>query len=110
MTSQELGPRLRALSEVHKEASQLIGDLSRFATPTTTSSLDEGPTRSELSSSIHQSLKEQEEDLEILKQEVDDLVSSGSGGSGVRRRDGEKDRDRVTFLTQVERLGEDLRS
>ena len=107
MTTQ-LSLRLKSLSESYREINQLINRLSKPSSRSGTSSplSGDGDTRAELSAEIHQSLKEQEEDYELLKQEVEDLASCGSG---VRRRDSEKDRDRVTLVSQVERLGEDLK-
>ena len=60
----------------------------------------------ELSAEIHQSLKEAEEEFEIIKQEVEDVTSSAFTG---RRRDSEKDRERLSLVANVGRLGEDLK-
>ena len=111
MTTQELTSRLRSLTEAHREVSVLIQRLSKLSPPATSNSNtpDEADSRVELSVEIHQSLKEQEEEYELLKQEVEDLTGSGAWGSGARRRDSEKDKERLTLVTQVERLGEDLR-
>ncbi|MCJ1283780.1 hypothetical protein MMC26_003111 [Xylographa opegraphella] len=111
MTTQELNLRLKSLSEALHEVSSLIAKLSKLSALSNTSSPhpDEAESRVELSAEIHQSLKEQEEDYDLLKQEVEDLDSSGSWASGVRRLDSEKDRERITLLTQLERLGEDLK-
>ncbi|MCJ1402587.1 hypothetical protein MMC11_005807 [Xylographa trunciseda] len=111
MTTQELNSRLKSLSEALREVSTLIIKLSKLSAPSTNSlpHSDEAESRVELSVEIHQSLKEQEEDYELLKQEVEDLDSGGSWASGARRRDSEKDRERITLLTQLERLGEDLK-
>ncbi|MCJ1380339.1 hypothetical protein MMC17_003442 [Xylographa soralifera] len=111
MTTQELNSRLKSLSEALREVSSLITKLSKLSAPSNNSSPhpDEAESRVELSAEIHQSLKEQEEDYDLLKQEVEDLDSGGSWASGARRRDSEKDRERITLLTQLERLGEDLK-
>ncbi|MCJ1393501.1 hypothetical protein MMC18_006376 [Xylographa bjoerkii] len=111
MTTQELNSRLKSLSEALREASSLIIKLSKLSAPSNNSSPhpDQAEGRVELSAEIHQSLKEQEEDYELLKQEVQDLESGGSWASGARRRDSEKDKERITLLTQLERLGEDLK-
>ena len=111
MTPQELSSSLKSLSEAHREASTLITRLSKLSsTPDTNpSQADETDNRVELSTEIHQSLKEQEEELEILRQEVEDLTSSGHWVAGARRQDSEKDRERLTLITQVERLDEDLK-
>ena len=111
MTTQELQSRLKSLFESHREAAVLISRLSKLGAQSGTSSPhpDDSESRVELSAEIHQSLKEQEEDYELLKQEVEDHTLGGSWGSGARKRDSEKDRDRLTLVTQVERLGEDLK-
>lgn len=111
MTTQELQPRLKSLFEAHREAAALISRLYKLGTLSTTGSPrpEDSESRVELSAEIHQSLKEQEEEYELLKQEVEDYTSGGSWGSGGRRRDSEKDRDRISVVTQVERLGEDLK-
>ena len=106
-----LSLRLKSLSESLREINQLINRLSKPYSRSGTSSPLSGDvdTRAELTAEIHQSLKEQEEDYELLKQEVEDLTSGGNWGSGIRRRDSENDGDRVTLVSQVERLGEDLK-
>ena len=111
MTAQELNSRLKSLFEAIREVSSLITKLSKLSAPSHNSSPhpDEAESRVELSAEIHQSLKEEEEDYDLLKQEVEDLDSGGSWASGARRRDSEKDRERITLLTQLERLGEDLK-
>ncbi|KZF25979.1 Sec20-domain-containing protein [Xylona heveae TC161] len=83
--TQSLTTRLNNLSDAHKFTVQLITRLSKLpsvpgALPASPVSED-GPAdaRVELSSEIHQSLKEQEEELELLKQEVEEINSSGSG-------------------------------
>ena len=111
MTTQELHSRLKSLSEAHRETIQLINRLSKFpSTPgSSPSNSTDGDPRVELGAEIHQSLKEQEEDFELLKQEAEDLTSGGVWGSGARRRDSEKDRERVALVSQIERLGADLK-
>ena len=111
MTIRELGSRLKTLSEVHRETSQLIARLSKLPLQPGSTSLtpDNADARVELSSDIHQRLKEEDEELELLKQEAEDITSGSSWGSTARRRDSEKDRERIGLVSQVERLGEDLK-
>jgi len=111
MTAQELQSRLKSLFEAHREAAVLISRLSKLGAQSGTDSPhpDDSESRVELSAEIHQSLKEQEEEYELLKQDVEDYTSGDSWGSGARRWDSEKDRDRIGVVTQVERLGEDLK-
>lgn len=66
--------------------------------------------RVELSAEIHQSLKEQEEEFELLRQEVEDQTDRGSWTSAARRRDSEADKERTALVAQITRLEEDLRS
>lgn len=111
MTTQELNSRLNTLSEALHEAFSHITKLSKLSTHlgSQATKADDEVSRVELGAEIHQSLKEQEEDYELLKQEVDDLDTSGIWGSGSRRRNSEKDTDRLNLTTQVARLGEDLK-
>ena len=62
-------------------------------------------------SDIHESLKQQEEDLELLRQEIDEVFESAGvgGGASARRRNSEKERERARVAAQAARLGEDLR-
>ena len=108
MSTQELNSRLKSLADSHKETLHLIARLSKLPSqPGSSSLVDEADARVELSAEIHQSLKEQEEDFELVKQEVEDLINRSGWGSAARRRDSEKERDRIALITQVERLGED---
>ena len=108
MTPQELSASLKSLSEAQKEASALITRLSKLS-PSPDTQVDEADDRVELSAEIHQSLKEQEEELELLKQGVEDITNTGPWASTARRRDPAKEQERLTLVTQVERLDEDLK-
>lgn len=110
MTSTSLSARLTALSDTHRQHLHLITRLSKLPVQPGSSSLnpDQGDARVELSAEIHQSLKEQEEELELLRQEVEDLTSTASW-AGSRRRDSQKERERAGLAAQVARLGEDLK-
>jgi protein transport protein SEC20 len=112
MTAQELQTRLKSHFEALRETSVLISRLSKLSVQSgrnSPHSSEETESRVELSAGIHQSLKEQEEEYELIRQEVEDFTSGGTWGSGARRRDSEKDQDRITLVTQVERLDEDLK-
>lgn len=111
MNPQKLSERLTPLFEAHKQALHLIHRLSKLPTQPGSNSLkpDAADARVELSAEIHQSLKEQEEEFELLRQEAEDLTSTGSW-STVRRREGETDKERTALAAQITRLGEDLRS
>lgn len=111
MTTQALNARLTSLFESLKQTQQLITRLSKFpAQPgTSPSNSDEGDARVELSAEIHQSLKEQEEDFELIRQEVEDQTNTSSWSSSSRRRDSGKDSQKTDLVAQFTRLGEDLK-
>lgn len=69
---------------------------------------EEGDVRLELSAEIHESLKGIEEDLELLRQEVEDVV--GTNNSIGRRRDSKAESERSRLAVLQARLTEDLRS
>ncbi|KAF2756737.1 Sec20 domain-containing protein [Pseudovirgaria hyperparasitica] len=109
MTS-TLSSKLTTLSESNKTISTLVHRLGKlnFQPGSTPLHGDEGDVRVELSSEIHDNLKQQEEELELLKQEVED-VSAGSRAPN-KRRDSEKNRDKARLVVQVARLEEDLKN
>ena len=111
MTTQTLNARLAPLFESLKQTQQLITRLSRYpAQPgTSPSNPDEGDPRVELGAEIHQSLKEQEEDFDLLRQEVEDQINTSVWSSSARRRNSAKDSARTDLATRVTRLGEDLK-
>ena len=106
MPPPDLSSRLKFLSDSHKETVRLIQRLSNFSPPTATA--EDNETRLELGADIHQSLKDQDEELELLRQGTEDLFSADTWSS-TRRRDSEKNKDRVALVTQVDRLAEDLK-
>jgi len=109
MTTPSLSTRLTALSDANKTTLHLIHRLAKlhFQPGSTPLDSEEGDVRVELSSEIHDNLRQQEEELELLKQEVEDVTSGGFVPS--RRRDSERDRERARLSIQVARLEEDLR-
>ena len=111
MNTQALTLRLQSLSDAHKQTTQLINRLSKLpAQPGSSPSYpDAADARQELSAEIHQSLKEQDEDLELLRQEIEDQTNTVSWTSAARRRDSERERDRTGLAARVARLGEDLK-
>lgn len=110
MASDNLSGRLQAVSDSHKQTLHLIHRLQKLPAPPGTSSSDpdQGDARVELSAEIHQTLKEQEEELELLWQDVDD--STSGGGSRSRRRESEREQEGERVAGQVARLGEDLKT
>ena len=111
MSVQSLQARLKPLSDALKQTQQLIGHLSKLPTQlgASPSNPDEGDARVELSAEIHQSLKEQEEDFELLRQEAEDQTNSLGWPSAARPRNSWKAREKTDLAAQVARLGEDLK-
>lgn len=111
MTTQALNSRLTSLFESLKQTQQLITRLSKFPAQigTSPSNTDEGDARVELSAEIHQSLKEQEEDFDLLRQEVEDQTNISSWSSSTRRRGSGEDSQKTDLVAQFTRLGEDLK-
>ena len=106
---QSLSTRLDALTSNLKTTRQLVNRLAKlgFQPGSTPLESEEGDVRAELSSDIHESLKQQEEDLELLKQEVTDLT--GQERPAQPKRESERDRVKSRLSVQVVRLGEDLK-
>ena len=114
MSSQSLSSRLQALSDTYKQTLELIQRLQKLPASSSSVTSDADP-RVELASEIHQNLKEQEDALEIIKQEADvGVPESGGrwtgGGSVLRRRDSEREQEREWNAATIARLGEDLKA
>ncbi|KAH5306227.1 hypothetical protein HBI12_164530 [Parastagonospora nodorum] len=109
-TTQTLITRLTALSESNKSLGQLIQRLAQldFQPGSQPLGAEEGDVRLELSAEIHESLKGIEEDLEIVRQEVEDVV--GGANSSIRRRDSKNESERSRLAVLLARLTEDLKS
>lgn len=108
MSIQQISESLAALSDSIKATFQLIGRLSKFnLQPGTASQENDADGRLEITQDIHDSLKQHEDTLEALKQEAEDLTTTGAGAH--RRRDSTKDRERVRIAAQLARLEEDLK-
>lgn len=112
MNTQKLKARLTPLFEAHKQTLHLIYRLSKLPIQPGSSPLnpEAADARVELSAEIHQSLKEQEEEFELLRQEFEDQADRGSWAPATRRRDSVVDKERAGLAAQITRLGEDLRS
>ncbi|KAK3709265.1 Protein transport protein sec20 [Vermiconidia calcicola] len=101
----QLAQQLSQLSDSLKSTNTLITRLSKLSFQPGSEPLDSSSSvRIELAQDIHDSLKQLEEDLELLKQEAEDLSTAH------RRRDSDRDRDRARLSAQVVRLDEDLRT
>ncbi|KIX02891.1 uncharacterized protein Z518_08834 [Rhinocladiella mackenziei CBS 650.93] len=101
-----LTQRLQALADSYKETLNLIQELRKFS-PASYPDGDRAERRLELATEIHDRLKEQEDTLDILRQELEDESAPSS------RRDrpsspGDSERERNADL--VARLTEDLKS
>lgn len=109
-TTQSLTTRLTALSDANKANGQLIQRLAKLDFQPGSQPLDndEEDVRLELSAEIHESLKNIEEELELLKQEVEDVV--GNTGSIGRRRDSRTEGERSRLAVLLARLTEDLKT
>lgn len=107
---QSLSSRLLSLSESNKSNAVLIGKLARISFEPGAPTEGEDTTaddRVELSSQIHDNLKQQEEELELLKAEVEDVT--GTSSQSHRRRDNDKEAENRRLNIQVARLSEDLK-
>jgi protein transport protein SEC20 len=109
-TTQPLTSRLNTVSETNRSILQLIHRLSKldFQPGSVPLNSEEGDVRLELSAEIHESLKQCEEDLELLRQEVEDVVQRP--GNIVRRRDSVRESETSRLAVLLARLTEDLKS
>jgi len=109
-TTQFLTTRLNTVSESSKAVLQLIQRLSKldFQPGSIPLVSDEGNARLELSAEIHDTLKQLEEELELLRQEVEDVISRPA--SSLRRRDSARENDSSRLVVLLARLTEDLKS
>lgn len=110
-TTQTLTTRLTALTESNKSVGQLIQRLAKLDFQPGSQPLngEEGDVRLELSAEIHETLKGIEEELELLRQEVEDVLQQGSGAAG-KRRDSNRESERSRLAVLLARLTEDLKS
>lgn len=104
MSSVSLTQRLQSLSDSYKQTLSLIQDLQRYPNgPLFAQDADEK--RLELANEIHQNLKEQEDSLELLKQETDEDSTVQR-----RRRASIRDDDRERHAATIVRLNEDIKN
>jgi protein transport protein SEC20 len=110
-TTQTLTTRLTALTESNKTVGQLIQRLAKldFQPGSQPLSGEEGDVRLELSAEIHDTLKGIEEELELLRQEVEDVLQQSSGVLG-KRKASLKEGERSRLAVLLARLTEDLKS
>jgi protein transport protein SEC20 len=100
-----LEERLNVLHEAHRVTLQLINRLANLKFQPGSLSLDneEGNIRTELTTEIHENLKKEDEELEILKQEVQDTAESSA------RRDARKEQEQKRLTVQVARIVDDFK-
>lgn len=110
MSSHVTTANLAALSDSIKLTFQLIHRLSKLTFQPGSTPLDESADVGlELAQDIRDNLKQNEDDLESVRQEVDDLIGLSTASTTTRRRNSIKDRDRARIAAQVARLEEDLK-
>jgi protein transport protein SEC20 len=81
MSFEKISERLRTLQESNSQLKDLIDRLAaiRFQPGSLPLDNDENNVKTELTSEIHQTIKDQEEDLEILHADVSDLEAGPRG-------------------------------
>ncbi|KAF2742587.1 hypothetical protein M011DRAFT_412200 [Sporormia fimetaria CBS 119925] len=106
-SAQTLTARLDALSDSNKATLLLIQRLSKLEFQPGTSQ-EGGDVRQELSAEIHENLKQLDEEVELLQQEVEDVLKTGQATSS--RRDSTRDTEKSRLAVLLTRLTEDLKS
>ena len=105
--SVNLSHRIQALTDNYKSIATLIQELHKFPNGTTPPTDDLDEQRLELANSCHQSLKDAEESLELLRQEVEDSEPQKGRRS---RLVSSKDEERERQAASIARLSEDIRA
>lgn len=101
MATQSLPASLRTLEESQKRINTLIQQLAKYSP---------GPSsRADLSSEIHDLLKEQSDRLELLRQDVEEISTRWVGGGSVVRQREEEEQERERTVSTFSRLEEDLK-
>lgn len=110
-TTPTLTTRLTALTESNKSVGPLIQRLAKLDFQPGSQPLngEEGDVRLELSAEIHETVKGIEEELELLRQEVEDVLQQRSGVLG-KRGDSAQETERSRLAVLLARLTEDLKS
>lgn len=113
-----LAASLASVTDSLKQTNSLITRLARLTFPPGAEPLDDegNSVRVELAQDIHEGLKQLEEDLEILRGDIEDSAPSakapptGRLRSSSVRQNSTKGQERERLAAQVVRLGEDLNS
>lgn len=107
MSLAQIAEQLAQLTETLKQTNALISRLSTLNFQPGSEPLDsENTVRVELAQDIHDSLKQLEEDVGLLKEEAEDVTSTSTSH---RRRDSERDREKTRLSAQVARIAEDIK-
>ncbi|EXJ88264.1 hypothetical protein A1O1_05194 [Capronia coronata CBS 617.96] len=104
--SASLTQRLQTLADAHRETLNLIHELRKFS-PTSYSPEDPEDRRVELATEIHDNLREQEDTLEILRQELEDDAVPAHRRDPIHR--GQRDSEHERNADLLARLEEDLK-
>lgn len=122
-TIKALTTRLTALSDQNKGIQQLVQRLAKldFQPGSQPFESDEGDIRLELSAEIHETLKGIEEELELLRQEVEDFLGYTTPTASTfgaryesnrrdRTKESSKESEKSRVAVLLARLTEDLKS
>ncbi|KAB8596105.1 hypothetical protein FH972_025814 [Carpinus fangiana] len=118
MSTQDLIRRVTTLAESIKATTQLITRLSKLSPDTHPASPEDTSTpeevRADVTADIQESLKQQEEELELLKQDVEDAApppnNMRSLGRALSQRESERDRAAARLAAATARTEEDLKT
>lgn len=109
MCSETLHPRLISLSESLRQDQQLIVRLSKLPYQVRSGTSEGQDAQIELSSAIHHSLKDHEEELDLLRQEFDDQFHTSTRSGVVKRHASEAHDERTEVAAQLAALAQDLK-
>ena len=109
MGNEGLRTRLITLSESLRQDQQLIARLSKLPYQVGSAASDEQEAQVELSSGIHQSLKDHEEELDLLRQEFDDQFLSTIRSVVAKRHTSGVQDERTEVAAQLAGLAQDLK-
>ena len=111
MNTSSIQDRLTALTESLKQLQQLITHLSRLSSQLDTADarLEEATLRRELAEEIHQSLEEQEEGFELLRQDAEDYANKSTWSPSAWTSDEVRNGQKFELAARVSKLGEDQR-
>lgn len=109
MCTEGLRTRLISLSESLRQDQQLIARLSKLPYQVWSIASEEQDAREELSAGIHQGLKDHEEELDLLHQEVDDHFHTSVRSVVAQRHASRAHDERTEVAAQLAGLTQDLK-